>query len=204
MNEPAKTVPRGSIARLRVGTLAAGALLLLDASRGAAPTAPVLIPAQSEIRFVSHEMGVPVEGQFRLFDAQVQFDPKAPQKGRFAIDVDMTSVKLPTLDAMEEVVKPAWFNSAQFPHAQFVSTTIRAIDKGHYEIAGRITIKGLSQDLVVPVAITQSGDVTTAAGEVALKRLAFAIGDGEWKDTSVVADNVEVKFRLALTGIAPL
>jgi polyisoprenoid-binding protein YceI len=149
-------------------------------------------------------MGVPIDGQFRSFDAQVQFDPKAPQKGHFVIDVDLTSVKLPTSDAMEEVVKPAWFNSAHFPHAQFVSSTIRPIDKTHYEIAGHLTIKGLSQDVVVPVAITQSGNVTTAAGEIALRRLAFAIGDGEWKDTSVVADNVEVKFRLALTGIAPL
>jgi polyisoprenoid-binding protein YceI len=188
-----------------VGLLAAGALLLAAPAQAAAPAAaPVLIPAQSEISFVSHQMGVPIDGQFRRFDAQVQFDPKAPQKGHFLIDVDVASVKLPTSDAMEEVVKPAWFNSAAFPHAQFVSTAIRAVDKGRYEIAGRLTIKGLSQDLVVPVTITQSGGVTTAAGAVALRRLAFAIGDGEWKDTSVVADNVEVRFRLALTGIAPL
>jgi polyisoprenoid-binding protein YceI len=182
--------------------LAAGSLLL--AMLSAAAPAPVLIPSQSEISFVSHQMGVPIDGQFRSFDAQVQFDPKAPQKGHFLIDVDLTSVKLPTSDAMEEVVKPAWFDSARFPHAQFVSTAIRAIDKEHYEITGRLTIKGLSQDLVVPVAITQAGTVTTAAGQVSLRRLAFAIGDGEWKDTSVVADNVEVRFRLALTGIAPL
>ena len=123
---------------------------------------------------------------------------------RSIIDVDVTSVSLPTSDAMEEVVKPAWFNSANFPHAQFVSTAIKPIDRNHYEIAGRVTIKGLSQDVVVPVAITQTGNVTVAAGEVVLHRLAFAIGDGEWKDTSVVADNVEVKFHLALTGIAPL
>ena len=56
----------------------------------------------------------------------------------------------------------------------------------------------------MPVTLTQSGGVTTASGEMVLHRLAFAIGDGEWKDTSVVADNVEVKFHLALTGIAPL
>jgi polyisoprenoid-binding protein YceI len=184
---------------------AAAACTVVIAVRAAAPAAgPALVPAQSEIAFVSHQMGVPIDGAFRRFDAQVQFDPKAPQKGRFLIDVDVTSVSLPTSDAMEEVVKPAWFNSANFPHAQFVSTAIKPIDRNHYEIAGRVTIKGLSQDVVVPVAITQTGNVTVAAGEVVLHRLAFAIGDGEWKDTSVVADNVEVKFHLALTGIAPL
>ena len=166
--------------------------------------APALVAAQSEISFVSHQMGVPIDGRFRKFDAQVQFDPKAPQKAHFVIDVDVTSVSLPTSDAMEEVVKPAWFNSKNFPAAQFASTAILPLDKGRYEISGRLTIKGQSQDVIVPVAITQSAGITTAAGEIVLHRLAFAIGDGEWRDTSVVADNVEVKFRLALTGIAPL
>jgi len=166
--------------------------------------APALVAAQSEISFVSHQMGVPIDGRFRKFDAQVQFDPKAPQKAHFVIDVDVTSVSLPTSDAMEEVVKPAWFNSKNFPAAQFVSSAVRPTDKGHYEISGQLTIKGQSQDVVVPVTLTQSGGVTTASGEMVLHRLAFAIGDGEWKDTSVVADNVEVKFHLALTGIAPL
>jgi polyisoprenoid-binding protein YceI len=31
---------------------------------------------------------------------------------------------------------------------------------------------------------------------VPIKRLAFGIGDGEWKDTSVVADEVIIKFRI--------
>jgi polyisoprenoid-binding protein YceI len=194
---------RAARAPAAVAALAAAALAHAGAPPAAA-TAPALVPSQSEIGFVSHEMGVPLEGKFRRFDAQVQFDPKAPQKGHFLIDVDVASVSLPTSDAMEEVVKPTWFNAAGFPHAQFASTAIKAIDRNHFEISGRITIKGLSQDLVVPVAITQTGGVTVAAGDVQLHRLAFAIGDGEWKDTSVVADNVEVKFHLALTGIAPL
>lgn len=190
--------------RLARAGLFALALAAATPDLWAAGPAPALLPEQSEISFVSHQMGVPIDGQFRKFDAQVQFDPAAPQKGHFLIDVDVTSVKLPTSDAMEEVVKPAWFNSASFPRAQFASTAIKPLDKGHYEISGRLTIKGLAQDVVVPVALTQSGKVTVAAGQVVLHRLAFAIGDGEWKDTSVVADNVEVKFHLALTGIAPL
>lgn len=190
--------------RTTLGLFMPLALAALPALAAPPAAAPVLVPAQSEISFVSHQMGVPIDGKFRKFDAQVQFDPKAPQKGHFQIDVDVTSVSLPTSDAMEEVVKPAWFNAKNFPAAQFSSTAIRAIDKGHYEISGRLTIKGIGQDVVVPVALTQSAGVTTAAGEIVLHRLTFAIGDGEWKDTSVVADNVEVKFHLALTGIAPL
>ena len=34
--------------------------------------------AQSEIVFVSKQMGVPVEGRFKSFDAQISFEPSKP------------------------------------------------------------------------------------------------------------------------------
>jgi hypothetical protein len=36
---------------------------------------------------------------------------------------------------------------------------------------------------------------------VGIKRLAFKIGENEWADTSMVADDVQVKFKLALSGL---
>ena len=57
---------------------------------------------------------------------------------------------------------------------------------------------------MVPVALTQSGATTTVTGSFVLKRLAFKIGENEWADTSMVADDVQVKFKLALTGVGKL
>ena len=41
-------------------------------------------------------------------------------------------------------------------------------------------------------------------GQFAVKRLEFKVGDGEWADTSMVADEVQVRFKLAIVGIAAL
>ena len=71
-------------------------------------------------------------------------------------------------------------------------------------MAGQLTIKGTAREVVVPVALTQSGTVTTATGTLPLKRLAFKIGENEWADTSMVADDVQVRFKLALTGVNKL
>jgi polyisoprenoid-binding protein YceI len=171
---------------------------------GLALGAPSVLLAQSEIGFVSHQMGVPVAGTFAKFDAQVQLDAAAPEKGRFEVNVDLASVQLPTRDAMAEVLKPGWFDTARFPRASFSSTAIRHSGHGNYEIGGRLTIKGHARDIVVPVRVEQAGERTTATGEVTVPRLAFAIGDGEWADPSLVADEVQIRFRLVMAGVERL
>ncbi len=103
-----------------------------------------------------------------------------------------------------EVIKPEWFDTAKFPQARFQSTGVKALGAGKYEVAGKLTIKGQAHDVVVPVALTQASGTTTATGAFTLKRLEYKIGEGEWSDTSMVANDVQVKLKLALTGVAGL
>jgi hypothetical protein len=52
--------------------------------------------------------------------------------------------------------------------------------------------------------MTQAGAVTTATGAFPIKRLVFKIGENDWADTSMVANDVQVKFKLALNGVGKL
>jgi len=176
-------------------------LTLFAAGSGAQQT---LDPAQSTIAFTSRQMGVPVDGRFKRFDAQISFDPKQPENGRIAIAVDLASVALGAAEIETELGKPPWFDSLKFPRASFQSTGLKAGAPGRFEVAGKFTLKGVSRDLVVPVTLAQSGAVTTASGSFMIKRLDFGIGDGEWNDTSLVADEVRVRFKLVLGGVGPL
>jgi polyisoprenoid-binding protein YceI len=172
---------------------------------GAAPAAAQqVVPAQSEIAFVTKQMGVPVEGKFRKWSAVVAFDPKKPENGtvNFSIEAGSAAFGSPEVDV--EVPKPGWLSAAKFPIANFVSTGIKPAGPGKFNVAGKLSIKGSTRDVVVPVALTQAGAASTATGTFTIKRLAFKIGENEWADTSMVADDVQVKFKLALTGMGPL
>ncbi|MEJ5999636.1 YceI family protein [Paucibacter soli] len=181
--------------------LASAALLVHQAPAHANPE---LLTAQSQLGFTSKQMGVPVDGRFKRFDAQLSFDPKKPEAGRVSFNIELASVSLgdPALDA--ELAKPAWFDSKRLPQASFQSSAIKALGGGRYEVAGKLSIKGQARDLVVPLSLAQAGATTTASGGFVLKRLEFKIGDGEWADTSMVANDVQVKFKLAFSGVAPL
>jgi len=184
-------------------TIFAGLALATTALLAGAPAVAqqALVPAQSEIAFVSKQMGVPVEGKFKKFDAQIAFDPAKLATSKIAFTVDTGSATLGVKETDAELPKPTWFNVPKFPQATFQSTAIKAVGAGKYEVAGKLNVKGASQDVVVPVTLTQSGGTTTATGAFAIKRLAFKIGENEWADTSMVADEVQVKFKLALTGV---
>ena len=184
--------------------LCAAALIAAPAA-GAEPVTPAtLLPAQSQIVFVTRQMGVPVEGSFKKFDAQVAFDPRKPEGGSVALQIEVGSASLGIPQSDAELPKAAWFDSQHFPKAEFRSSAIKALGGGRFEIAGKLTIKGSTRDALVPVEITQSAGQSTASGSLTIQRLAFKIGDGEWTDTSVVADDVQVRFKLVLAGLGPL
>ena len=163
-----------------------------------------LLPAQSELSFTFKQMGVAVEGRFKKFDAQISFDAAKPAANKVAFTVDIASATLGSPETDAELPKAPWFNTARFPQATFASSSFKALGSGKYEVTGKLSIKGQSREVLVPVTMTQASAVTTAVGVFAIKRLAFKIGENEWADTSLVADDVQVKFKLALSGVGKL
>ena len=161
-----------------------------------------LVPAQSEINFTVKQMGVPLDGKFSKFDAQLSFDSQKPEAGKIAFTIDLGSAAVGDADTTKELKKPEWFNQAKFPAATFTSTSIKSTGPGKLDVAGTLTIKGNAKPVVVPVTLTPgAAGVTTAQGSFNIKRVDFKIGEGDWADVSIVANDVTVKFKLALTGI---
>ena len=160
-----------------------------------------LVPAQSDVAFTAKQMGVPLQGHFKKFDAQIAFDPAKPEAAHIQFSVDTGSATIGSRETDAELPKAEWFNVAKFPQATFQSSSVKALGGGKFEVAGKLTIKGQARDVVAPVQLAQAGATTTATGTLALKRLQFKIGEGDWTDTSMVADEVQVTFKLALTGV---
>jgi polyisoprenoid-binding protein YceI len=171
---------------------------------GAASAQQKVVPAQSEIGFTIKEQGVPVTGRFTKWTGDLAFDPKKPEAAKVSFVIDTASASFGSPETDAEVPKAPWFDSKKFPQATFVSSSVKRKDATHFDVAGKLTVKGAARDVVVPLTLAQAGPATTATGQFAIKRLEFKVGEGEWADTSLVADEVQVRFKLALTGIAPL
>jgi polyisoprenoid-binding protein YceI len=153
--------------------------------------------ARSEIRFAGKQMGVPAEGRFGKFKAELDFDPAALGNGRALIEVDLNSIDTGLTEADTEVRRSRlWFNVALFPTARFESTSIRSLGGARYEASGRLSIKGKTQDVVAPFTVRKEAANTVFEGGFTLLRLQFGVGEGPWADTDTVANEVQVRFKL--------
>jgi polyisoprenoid-binding protein YceI len=188
---------------IRKGCIALLAWLVAMTLAAAAKAQVVLLPAQSELTFTFKQMGVPVEGRFRRFDARVLLDPARPEGGSISFTIDTASATLGVAEIDAELPKPEWLAVARFPQASFVSSRVRAIDASRFEVVGKLSLKGAVREVTVPVTLAAAAGVSTASGTVTLKRSEFRIGEGSWSDPSLVADEVQVRFRLALRALEP-
>ena len=152
--------------------------------------------AKSTVTATARQIGVPMEGKFKKFDATVDFDPAKLATSSAKVEIDVSSFEIGDAETTKEVKGKDWFDAAKYPKAVFQCTAIKAGAAGKYDVAGKLTIKGKTLDVVVPATYKQDAAGQVFDGVLPIKRTVFNIGDGEWKDTSVVADDVQIKFHI--------
>jgi polyisoprenoid-binding protein YceI len=101
-----------------------------------------------------------------------------------------------TRDAM--LPQPAWFDTGQFPKAQFASTAITSKGGDHYEAAGTLSLKGVSRPVRMPFTLKIRGNTAHAVGETTIRRLDYRIGEG--KDFAPPAAALDVKVTVNITA----
>ena len=112
------------------------------------------LPDKSSIEFAYEQMGVLMDGHFKKIDGQVSFDPAKPESAKASLDVDLASVDTGSPENDEEVVGTTWFNTVSFHKGHFELTGLTPKGGNNYEVIGKLSIKGVSKDIVAPATFT--------------------------------------------------
>ena len=153
-------------------------------------------PAKSSESAVFKQMNVPIESKFKKHNIVIDYNAAAPDTSKATVEIETASLDLGEAEMNAEVAKKDWFNSAQFPKATFVSSAIKSAGPGKLNVSGKLTIKGKAADVTFPITVKADGGKQVFDGALPIKRLAFNVGEGEWKDTGMVADEVTIKFHV--------
>ena len=173
---------------------AALTITLVAAAAAAAAGDASIDGTRSSIVATFRQENVPVDAPFKKFSGHILYDPAQPAAANATLDVDTGSFDLGSEEYNTEVRKKGWFDSATYPKASFLSSTIKPGGAGHFDATGTLTLKGKTLTITVPVTVTRAGSAQSFDGSLVISRKYFAIGDPEWND--VVDDKVSVKFHL--------
>jgi len=188
-----------------VRAYAAIVVLLILGSAPAVAEAPqwTVDAKSSRITFTAKQMQVPIPAQFAKFTATIRFDPADLPGSKVAIDIDVASVSTPNRDIETEIKREPWFDVAHHPAARFETTAFTHKGGERYDAEGPLTLRGVTRTMTLPATIHIADDPgqpgalkALASGEVTVSRTAFGIGQGQWRDTGVVADEVVIRFEI--------
>jgi polyisoprenoid-binding protein YceI len=91
------------------------------------------------------------------------------------------------------------FDAQKFPTAQYAANSLVKTASGGIEAIGKLTIRGVSHDLRLPLSIRPSANGVELSGETTVKRLDYGVGQGEWRSTDTVGDAVKLQYKVPLT-----
>jgi polyisoprenoid-binding protein YceI len=182
--------------------LAATILCIAQVSVAMAATPYAVDAGASHLGFIGNQSGGDFEGRFSKFTARIAFADADLTGSSFDVDVDMSSVDTGDDDRDEALRGADLFDVSKFPKGHFVSTGFTRKAAGQYEAKGKLTIRDVTRDVVLPFTFAPSSEGGKAGaalkGGLTLDRLDYGVGQGDWKDTTIVAKEVRVKFDLRL------
>jgi polyisoprenoid-binding protein YceI len=157
-------------------------------------------PKDSKLTFVGVQAGAEFEGSFDKFTADIRFNEQDLAASRFDVKIDTGSVN--TRDGERDgIIKgPDLFDSKRFPGAHFVADQFTSKGGGKYAATGKLTLRDVTKDVPIEFTFENKGGNAWLKGSARLKRLDFGVGQGDWKDTSTVGNDVQVRFALLLKG----
>jgi polyisoprenoid-binding protein YceI len=155
-------------------------------------------PKDSQLTFLATQAGAQFEGKFQKFNADIRFDPQDLAGSRFDVTIDLASVSTQDSERDDTLRSDDLFAVKQYPSAHYVADKFTAKGGGKFAATGKLTLRNVTRDVPLEFTFEKLASGAWLKGDTDLKRLDFGVGQGEWKDTETVGNEVKVRFALLL------
>jgi polyisoprenoid-binding protein YceI len=184
--------------------LFSSALALLLAAPALAADTPVSAARYSQaaagnsLTFTFTQLNAASGGQFRKFTTELVYDAQNLAGSSLNVKVDIASLDTQDGERDSALQGAELLNAAAIPGATYVATTLARTPSGGLEAVGKLTLRGVSKDLRLPLTLKPTATGLELSGQTAIKRLDYGVGQGEWQSTESVGDEVKIQYKVAL------
>jgi polyisoprenoid-binding protein YceI len=158
-------------------------------------------PAKSSLEFSFVQAGAQNKGKFTKFPVMFDASTDGASASRLEVSVDMGTLDTDDKERNDTLRGPDLFDVAKYTQAHFIATQIAKTATG-FDAVGKLTIRNVTRDQHVAFTLRTTKEdgksVAYLAGRTTVHRLDFGVGQGEWKSTEWVGNDVTVAYSVRL------
>lgn len=145
------------------------------------------VDGDDSVTFVIRNFGIGTEGEFKGLKGAINWDATNPTASTFNVSVDANTINTNIDSRDNHLRKEEYFNVAKYPTINFISTSVSTNN-----IAGNLTIKGITKQISFPITVTPSGNGYIFEGNFTINRLDYGVGSS----SMVLSDDVKIHLKV--------
>lgn len=178
-------------------------MVLATAAASAQADTWTIEPENSEIVFSGTQTGNPFEGRFNAFDADIRFDPSAPENAYVRAVIKTGSAITGDKQRDEAMRSKDWFAVSMFPDIVFEASGFKKTAETSYTAFGILRVLGVEHPFTLPFDLTTNGQTAIMTSHINLDRRDIGVGTGAWSEGKWVGLDVAVDVRIVAKEETP-
>ena len=140
-----------------------------------------------------------VKGSFKDIDGFVQLDTKDREKNKAIFSVSINSIEINYQKYKELLLSPIFFNANKYPLGVLDTKNFLYINNKISKLEIELTIKNKTIKIPINLEVNQlTQDLVQIKGKLFFLRSDFNIGTGNWQNTTILKDRVELNYDIFL------
>nr|CBX27669.1 hypothetical protein N47_H24910 [uncultured Desulfobacterium sp.] len=157
-------------------------------------------PVHSRIYFDIKHIFATVRGQFDDISGTLVFDPNNINSSRCDMDVIVKSINTGIRQRDDHLLTNEFFSDEEYPVMKFKTTGVSQVNDKQFQLIGKLTIKDVTRDVVVPVNYLGEKDnpmnpgqlVRGFEGKFTIDRLQYHVGTGKYYKMGAIGKDVDI------------
>jgi polyisoprenoid-binding protein YceI len=179
-------------------------LLFIAGPVSATPMEWDIDPVHSSVFFDVKHTFATVRGQFDDFSGKILIDPENHSNSTIDMEVKVASINTNNRQRDNHLRSEDFFSVKKYSAMTFKTTKVKKVRDNVYELEGKLTVKGVTKDVVVPFIYYGVKDnplnpkqlIAGFEGNFTIDRLEYNVGNGRFYKMGVIGNKVDIIITL--------
>lgn len=153
-----------------------------------------VIAAESTLKISIKQLGSPVEGEFKNWDAVINFDPDNLESSFVDARIAVGSLQLGSVS--DQAKSADFLNADEYAEARFTSDDFQSTGENNYEAQGTLEIAGVAKPFTLNFELSIEGNRANMQTVTELNRMDYEVGAQKYANEDSVGFPVEIMIDL--------